>query len=403
MAGGRRIRRRVCGIAAAIAGAAATLALAACQPKPPDAAAVGSAGQTIGRAARIEAETYRLYLDSDAVGLVATVVRDGKASVSGFGHVGPTGTAAPDGRTLVRLQSISKLLDSDLLSALVAGGQVRLTDPLTLYAPSGWQGPPAKPGAPPITLLTLATHTSGLPREAAVIAGKPGPEAQAERWEWLATQTRLPPVGRGALYSNIGFDLLGDALAAAAKVPYETALAATVTQPLGMADTTAQPTAAQCARMLAPDPLRHPFPCVDQSWEAASGGIYSTADDMGRWMQAQLAPGAATDRRRISQATYVQRASLASAVGLDHAGPAAAIGLAWIELAPTPDHPQVLEKTGGGDGFLTYIVIDPASRVGVFVAFDNVSGRRLPVVAADANVLVGLLAAAAEPASPVTR
>ena len=378
------------------------LALASCQPKP-DYAGIGRAGQTTGREARIEAETYRLYLDSDAVGLVASVVRGDRAYVSGFGHVTPASAAAPDGRTLVRLQSISKLLDSDLLSALVADGRVKLSDPLALYAPSGWRGPPAKKGAPVITLLNLATHTSGLPREAAVIAGKPGPQAEAERWEWLATQTRLPPAGRGALYSNIGFDLLGDALAAAAKAPYEAALATTVTQPLGMADTTAQPTPQQCARLLAPDPLRHPFPCIDQSWEAASGGIYSTADDMALWMEAQLAAGAAADRRRISQATYVQRASLATAVGLDHAGPAAAIGLAWIELAPTPDHPRVLEKTGGGDGFLTYIVIDPASRVGVFVAFDNVSGRRLPVVAADANALVGLLAAAAEPANAVTR
>src|SRR5208283_2161795 len=106
-------------------------------------------------------------------------------------------------------------------------------------------------------------------------------------------------------------------------------------------------------------------------------------------------------RRRISQAIYVQRTSLKIAYGLDHAGPASAIGLAWIELQPTAEHPRVLEKTGGGDGFLSYVVIDPANHTGVFLAFDNLSDRRLPVVAGDANALIGVLdAMAAQAAAP---
>ena len=79
---------------------------------------------------------------------------------------------------------------------------------------------------------------------------------------------------------------------------------------------------------------------------------------MALWLKAQLAPGAETDRRRISQAIYVQRATLKKAIGLDHAGLANAIGLAWIEQLAGPGHPRILEKTGGGDGFLTYVVLD---------------------------------------------
>jgi len=143
--------------------------------------------------------------------------------------------------------------------------------------------------------------------------------------------------------------------------------------------------------MMAGDPNRKPFPCVDQSGEAASGGLYSTASDMALWLKAQLAPGAEQGRRSISQAVYVRRTQFASAIGLDHAGPADGIGLAWIEQDASPGRPRLLEKTGGGDGFLTFVVIDPVRRAGVFVGFNNVSGHRLGAVAEAADALVVLL------------
>ncbi len=398
-----------------IGGLALGVALAGCQRSRPEHARHPDRGaQSVTappidaavRARRIQAEAHRIYLDSEANGMVVSVVTsDGHGFIGGFGHAGRGVGPPPDARTLVRLQSISKLFDCDLFSALVAAGRVRLTDPLRLYAPPGRTVPPPANGGPEITLLNLATHTSGLPREG-IRPVNSAAQAQTLRWIWLASQKNLPPAGQDAVYSNIGFDLLGDALSSAARMPYAVALRATVTGPLGMSDTTSTPTTEQCARMLSPDPDRAPFPCKDQSWEEASGGLYSTASDMTRWIRAQVAPGAADDRRRISQAVYVQRASLKEAYGFDHAGHANALGLAWVELLPTADHPRVLEKTGGGDGFLSYIVIDPANHTGVFVAFDHLGGLRLPVVARDANAFIGVLdaldgrAPASAPLSP---
>jgi serine-type D-Ala-D-Ala carboxypeptidase/endopeptidase len=367
----------------------AALALAACQRAPPKPA---PAPPPDARAARIEAALQRLYADSQATGLVVAVARGDRTEVRGFGHLGPLDPSPTNGKTLVRLESVSKLFAAQLLSVRVAEGRMRLTDPLALYAPKGWAAPRTK-GADPIELVNLATHTSGLPRESGLKTGLSAAAAAEARWAWLGRQRRLPPPGRRASYSNIAFDVLGDALTDAGGAPYAEALAASVTGPLGMVDTTPAPTPEQCARLMSPDPARPPHPCADQSDHAASGGLYSTADDMARWLAAQLAPGAAVDARRISQAIYVQRAALGAAVGLDHAGPASAIGLAWIEQAASADHPRILEKTGGGDGFLTYVVIDPARRVGVFVAFDNVSGRRMSPVTSDANDLAGLLGA----------
>jgi len=329
--------------------------------------------------------TDAVFAASQASGAVVAVVHGDQARAMGFGRMNPGADRAADATTLVRLESVSKLFAGELLADLASRGKVKLSDPLALYAPTGWQAPVQASPTPPITLVNLATHTSGLPREAtagpgkAVDEGQPAAVASAARWAWLAQQRRLPSPGAGALYSNVAFDLLGDALNAS------------VTGPLGMADTTARPSAEQCRRMMAGDPDRKPFPCVDQSGEAASGGLYSTAGDMALWLKAQVAPGAEQGPRSISQAVYVRRAQLATAIGLDHAGPADGVGLAWIEQDASGGRPRLLEKTGGGDGFLTFVVIDPVHRAGVFVGFDNVSGHRLGEVAAAADALVILL------------
>ena len=365
------------------------LASAGCTQAPPAAPAKLQPDPAI-EARRVEAAVAAIYAQSHASGMVVAVVHGDQARALAFGAVDPKSGTPADARTLVRLQSVSKLFAAELLASLAGDGRVKLADPLQAYAPPGWR-PPRKTADPPITLLNLATHTSGLPREAPIEPGLPAAQAKAARWAWLAGQRRLPPPGRGALYSNVAFDLLGDALATAAKTTYGAVLSAEVTAPLGMADTTAAPSAELCQRMMAGDANRRPYPCVDQSGEAASGGLYSTANDMALWLKAEVAPGAEQGRRSISQAVYVRRGALASAVGLDHAGPADGVGLAWIEQDAAPGRPRLLEKTGGGDGFLTYVVIDPLHRAAVFVGFNNVSGHRLGAVAEAADELAVLL------------
>lgn len=391
MTDGRRVRKIGC-----LAGLAMLLAAAGCAPAPPKGPAPPDPAVA---ARRVAAATDAIWAQGEAAGMVVAIVHGDQARALAFGRMDLAGARAADTRTLVRLQSVSKLFAGELLARLVSQGRMKLADPLTLYAPGGWPAP--KPGkgkepTPPITLVELATHTSGLPREAPIRPDQSEATASAQRWTWLAKQRRLPPPGVGAVYSNIGFELLGDAVARATSSSYGAALSAAVTAPLGMADTTATPSAEQCARMMAGDAKRKPFPCVDQSGEAASGGLYSTANDMALWLKAQLAPARAPDVRAISQAVYVRRAELAAAVGLDHAGAASGIGLAWIEQAASPGRPRILEKTGGGDGFLTYLVIDPAHRAGVFVGFNNVSGHRLAAVAEAADQLVFLLGAEPE-------
>ena len=105
-----------------------------------------------------------------------------------------------------------------------------------------------------MTLGDLATHTAGLPREIAYPAGDAGHFTFPDygfRWDWLPGYRLRTVPGFAAHYSNIGFDFLADALAAAAGKPYPQLFAERIAHPLGLRDTTLSPTEAQCARLAA--------------------------------------------------------------------------------------------------------------------------------------------------------
>jgi len=114
-----------------------------------------------------------------------------------------------------------------------------------------------------------------------------------------------------------------------------------------------------------------PFEVLES--QAASGGLYSSADDMVRYMRWQLnrqdAPGDLI--RVVDHALYRQRDGLAMAVGFDEGGRMDAIGLAWLAMMPEGPRPFILQKTGGLQGFMSYLAFAPTRGVGVFVAVNQ--------------------------------
>src|ERR1700722_5915714 len=103
-----------------------------------------------------------LFLQSGATGLVLVVVRDDQVFFGGYGETAPNSHQPPTKDSLLRLCSLTKIFTADVLTKLVADKTVQLNDPLQLYAPAGRVEPKR---IRPITLVDLATHTSGLPRE----------------------------------------------------------------------------------------------------------------------------------------------------------------------------------------------------------------------------------------------
>ncbi|MBV8577386.1 MAG: D-alanyl-D-alanine-carboxypeptidase/endopeptidase AmpH [Acetobacteraceae bacterium] len=341
---------------------------------------------------------YAMWSDSGAPGLVIGVVRGNDSFVEGFGNVRPKDdhpeqpNPVPDGRSLLRLGSVTKAFTGEVLANLVVDGRVRLTE--TLASHLAGVTVPVFDGRP-ITLLDLATHSAGLPRD---IGQAPTAEApftwptQAERDAWLGKLTLSWAPATTAAYSNVGFDLLADALANAAGTSYAALLQARITGPLGITDTTLTPDASQCARLMMGTGLAAPPAPVCNNTEATAGdgGLYSTGNDMVRWLRHEL-----QDERSpvlaVSHAVYRMRQTMPAAIGFDEAGPMAGLGLAWVMQAPNGVHPMILEKSGGGGGFMSYVAFAPGRDAGVFVAVNRVNFAMFMALAGAANQVLDSL------------
>jgi serine-type D-Ala-D-Ala carboxypeptidase/endopeptidase len=317
-----------------------------------------------------EAETIGadLYTNSGATGLVLVVVRGDQVFIQGYGETAPGSQIAPSRDSVIRLCSLTKIFTTDVLSKLVADGTVHLGDPLQKYAPEGAQVPEKDA---PITLFELATHTAGLDREIGTAPRHTPhftyPDFEA-RWQWLSTAELKFTPGAQAYYSNVGFDLLSDALANAAHTPYSTLLWTRTLKPLDMGETTFYPTAAQCARLM--QSARFEGPCTVTENTEGSSGLYSTPADMAKWLRYLVGPGTAALPAQLdaAHAVYLLPSSLKFTYGIDHAGRPAGIGLGWMHLGANGDVTHIIQKTGGGAGFTTYIAIHPASHTALFVA-----------------------------------
>ena len=137
-------------------------------------------------------------------------IRTALAMIDGWGAehaaaaiVGPGGIVASGGELDRRFSwaSVTKLVTALAVLAAVEDGRVDLDEPA---------------GPPDSTVRHLMAHASGLPFEGEAVLASPG----ARR-----------------IYSNPGFDALGDLLAARDGAPFEEAVRRRVIAPLGMAAT----------------------------------------------------------------------------------------------------------------------------------------------------------------------
>ena len=94
--------------------------------------------------------------------MILVVVRSDRSLVLGYGETEKGNKQTPDGNSLLRLNSITKVFTTEVLVALAAEGKLSLTDPLQ-HTARGAKVPAF--GTRQITLLDLATHSAALPRE----------------------------------------------------------------------------------------------------------------------------------------------------------------------------------------------------------------------------------------------
>jgi CubicO group peptidase (beta-lactamase class C family) len=220
------------------------------------------------------------------LGIVVGVVKHGERRVCAYG------TARPD--SIYQIGSITKTFTGLLLAQMAVQGTVSLQEPVRELLPAGTV---RKPGGREITLLDLATHHSGLPPMPYNFSHErnsdPAADFAAYHKSNLYAFIGYHGVGREAnppfTYSNLGFALLGEALAERAGVPYPELIAQRITGPLGMPDTAVALSPEQQQRLIQGYGMRHdPVAPWQLDAFAATGAISSTAGDLLTYLEAQL-------------------------------------------------------------------------------------------------------------------
>jgi CubicO group peptidase (beta-lactamase class C family) len=302
--------------------------------------------------ARSSADSWRLRLDRlQAAGrlpsVVAGVLQDGELVWNG----------AVDGGVdaQYRIGSITKTMTAAAVLQLRDEGALALDDPIGRFV--------AETGYADATVGALLSHTSGMQSEpvgswwerspgsdfATLARANDGSGAVAGAGEWFH-------------YSNLGFALLGEAVARLRSAPWWEVVRDRLLAPLDMARTTydAEPPAAHgrsvdhFAGTLAAEPHQ------DTGAMAPAGQVWSTVDDLARWARF-LADG----HRDVLPAATLREMSRVVAPATDYG-----LGLRVLRHGGR----SFVGHTGSMPGFQASLFVDPRARDGVVVLANATTG-----------------------------
>ncbi|QCI62932.1 serine hydrolase [Phreatobacter stygius] len=237
--------------------------------------------------------TERIDVQKQSLGMVVGLVApDGRRRIVAHGVMASDDARPVGADTLYEIGSVTKVFTALLLADMVRRGEAALADPLAKYLPGGVASP--ERGGRPITLADLATHTSGLPGLPEDFAPQdPGnPYADysvAALYAFLSGHVLTRDIGTQYAYSNLGYGLLGQALARRAGLDYEALVHARIAAPLGMTSTMATVTGEARTRFAG---AHNPRLKRVQHWDlptlAGAGALRSTARDLLNFLEAIL-------------------------------------------------------------------------------------------------------------------
>jgi len=321
------------------------------------AASVGARGQESDSA--IRAILQERVATKRAVGLVVGVLENGQRKIFVAGTADAPGVAL-DGNTVFEIGSITKVFTASLLADMVARGEVKLDDPVAKYLPPSVRIPTRN--GKQITLLDLATQSSGLPRMPTNFTPKdqnnPYADYTVDQMYAFLSNYQLPrDIGVKYEYSNLGVGLLGHALSLRAGKSYESLVTERILKPLGMNDT--KITLDQSARAhLARGHSETGAPVAN--WDlptlAGAGALRSTVNDLFKFLAANLDTTSKPLGPVLATTHFARR---------DADGQRMRIGLNW-HILNAFDRPLVWHN-GGTGGYRTFIGMDAARQRAVIV------------------------------------
>jgi uncharacterized protein YbbC (DUF1343 family) len=278
--------------------------------------------------------------------------------------------------TIFDAASLTKVVaTTSVIMKLFEQGKIRLNDPVTKYLPE-FQG-----GHSDITIRNLMTHFSGLRPDLDLQPPWSGYETGIHRA--LIDKPAGPP-GIRFVYSDINFILLGEIARRLSGQMLSDLARENIFEPLGMRDTMFQPPASLRPRIAPTEldpatgqPLRgvvHDETSRFMGGVAGHAGLFTTADDLAKFVQMLLDRGQANGTRLFSELTLEKFTTPQSP-----ADQPILRGLGWDIDSPFSSNRGDLFPIGsyGHTGFTgTSIWIDPTSRSYVILLTNSVHPHR---------------------------
>jgi serine-type D-Ala-D-Ala carboxypeptidase/endopeptidase len=300
----------------------------------------------------------------DGIGIVVGVVGSQGRRIISHGHLNRRDPRPLNGDTVFEIGSVGKVFTALLLADMVQKGEVALGDPVAKYLPATVKIPERNGRS--ITLLDLVTHTSGLPfmPDEVPVSDESAARKYGARqlYQFLARYKLQRDPGTEWDYSNIGYWLLGQALASRAGIDYQSLLRTRVIAQLKLNSTAFPlPLSAKLKAKLAVGHNAILQPAVDfystsiySAVGPEAGGLVSTVNDL---------------LTLLSVAMGYQRSPLASGMAAmlrtrrPMGGSEQALG--WVVTGKGQD--QLITHEGSTWGYASYVAWDPRSRVGIVV------------------------------------
>jgi len=250
---------------------------------------------------------------------VAIVQGDQIIFLRGYGQAGPGRPMTP--QTQLYIGSVTKSFTALAVMQLVEQGKLELDAPVQRYLP--WFQVADTAASAQITVRHLLNQTSGL-SELGDPNANPYVPTLADEVRTLRNVRPTAPVGTKFQYYNKNYRVLGLLIEQASGQAYGDYVRANILAPLEMTRTVASPADAPDLAQGYSQAFGFPFPHAQEFRLSAlpSGYIVSSAEDMARYLIAQINDGRFRDHLLVQPATLAQMRTPPPGIGSQY-------GMGW--------------------------------------------------------------------------
>jgi CubicO group peptidase (beta-lactamase class C family) len=320
-------------------------------------------------------------------GLALAIVKDGQVVLSnGYGVRRMGSPERVDGQTGFGIASNSKVFTATALAMLVEEGKVEWDAPVIRYLP--WFAMYDPFVTRELTIRDLLVHRSGLGLGAGDLLW--WPPSTYDRKEIARRLRYIKPATsfRSAYaYDNVLYLVAGEVIEAVSGMSWEEFVRTRILEKVGMAHSAVRHSAAgEGGNVATPHAMvngavRPVAPFLSDNTNPA-GGIVSGAEDMARWVMAQLDSGRVSATSRVWSAASTRQiwrdvtpTPIGGALpGLEHLRPNFSGYALGLGVRDYRGH-KLLQHTGGLPGYVSKVAMVPDLRLGVVVLTNQESGE----------------------------